>query len=525
MMKEEEKFKSRLDLPIVEILNKLRNGIKYNPNGEGSVLVDLVDKKVIGFHYGETHLAVALIIYGYQISNEEYIREGKALLKGFMINSIEYQKEPAYHWDFNNFAICVLVEFLGKKQNNKQNTFFGDIASYINELKDFILIQKDSNNATINWHPMRIYVNYCKHKWTDDPTYLKVIDDLKKKVDLACFNDGFYEDLLPKGRSFNFQYHVFTVATLLFLERNGIDIHYNEKSIQQVINMVDPAGDLNYLGRGINQIFAWGPAVYLLNSVSAVEARNRAWNYFESKIYKALENNNLIMNDLPGEQKNWWWDYHYSSVYFSHLALWLVLTKISDFDNDEWNNIKINESDSGVAFRRGDEFFVCLFSGRKHYLAEKGPIIANICSNSGEYVFKGALGPYCGSQYGRRYSVSSETIHNYCGLIQEKDFFGYYTQKVVFPEDILVDEQGLEVTITLKLKKSMGNLYFNISTMSPLFKIEVLANDSVCVLKSVGSTVGAYGLTTLVQSNKFTAKTVKIKISKMEALNETSLYQ
>lgn len=77
-----------------------------------------------------------------------------------------------------------------------------------------------------------------------------------------------------------------------------------------------------------------------------------------------------------------------------------------------------DKSDSGVQIYRTNHYQTCVFNGRKHYLAEKGPQIANICSNRGQYVFKGSLGPFCGSEYGTKYAIPSDTIHDFLGIIQ-----------------------------------------------------------------------------------------------------------
>ena len=47
-------------------------------------LTDPVDKKIIGSHYGETHLGSAYIIAGIEFENILYIELGEKIIKGFL---------------------------------------------------------------------------------------------------------------------------------------------------------------------------------------------------------------------------------------------------------------------------------------------------------------------------------------------------------------------------------------------------------------------------------------------------------
>lgn len=172
---------------------------------DGMKLIDPLEKRVIGFHYGETHFAVSWIIFGVLNHRQEMIEIGIRLLRGFIHNAKEYQKEKEYHWDFNNIAICLLIEFL------ESNTDVS-VGLDVEDLKSFILLQNDSQHGTINWMPMRAYTNFCKYKWTGNEEYLKKAKEYIANVDRAAYNDGYYEDFLPKGKSFNFQYHIYTTA-------------------------------------------------------------------------------------------------------------------------------------------------------------------------------------------------------------------------------------------------------------------------------------------------------------------------
>lgn len=458
----------------------------FRDNGSDILLLDPNDNKVIGFHYGETHLAASLIIYGYEIGKESYIAQGKSILKGFMNNIGLYIKEPAYHWDFNNFALCVLYEYLKDKKIEKE----------LQELiEKFVLLQKDSNNPTINWLPMRIFVNYYKYEWSKDEKYLKATEKLKKNIKEAQYDDGFFEDLLPKGSSFNFQYHIFTTAMLMFLNLRGISIVDLDKAVIQVRKLMDPQGDVNYLGRGINQIFAWGPVMYLFNITQSKEY-STALKYLHKNSINAIQNNNLIMNEQLGENKNWWWDYHYASVYHAHFVFWMVLNFIEKRKLSV-KKVDIAESDSGVHMYANEKFFICSFDGRKHYLAEYGKLITNICSKSEGYLFKGAFGPYPGGKrtYGDRYAVPNNTLHNYFGPIIEKVTpFGALNIRPVFPKEIVVSIQGAYTSIKYILKKKINSICFNVPFHGEYRSIRILDDkNQELFLKEYALFKGPYG--------------------------------
>lgn len=465
------------------------------------LLFDPLEREVIGAHYGHTHMAAAMIIWGDYLSDNNIIEKGYKLLDGFFYHSKEYQKSKEYHWDFNNFALAVLSEYL----DNNLNGFTK--SSVINKnkpdfLRKFIINQKDSKNPTINWLPMRLYVNYCKKKWTGNNKYDKIMKKIIKNLKKARYNDGFFDDLLPKGNSFNFQYHIYTTAILNFLETQGLSIFNDNKSEKQSINIIDPMGDFNYFGRGTNQIFAWGPGLFLYRYKSDEKTFNKVWDYFYNNIKISIDTFNILLNNDSGKQKNLWWDYHYSSVYFSHLLFWLVLTLILDSEN-KIKNVYIldNKLDSGVNIIKTSNYQICLFSGRKHYVSEKGPLITNICRNEGEVLFKGPFGPLP-PNFGSKNSIPMQTINNYLGAIQEKMVYGNLVVKPIFPEKILINESNNKLNIKFVLKKEYEKIRLNLPVNYRPKKIIAYYNDNVILrLKLIGDLNGPYGLNKIYASN------------------------
>lgn len=458
----------------------------------GLNLIDPVDKKVIGFHYGETHLGGAFVIGGIKYEMPEMVEAGISILNSFMVHAQEYQQQVAYHWDFNNFALCVIYEYLEKIEK---------LPELRSKIKAFVLLQQDSNNATINWLPMRIFVNDWKFRWTKDENYKTRINNFKKRIKEAQYSDGFIEDLLPKGTSFNFQYHIFTTAMLTFLDIRGIQIANLDAAISRSIDVMDTEGDINYLGRGNNQIFAWGPAIYLYTTINSSNAE-KAWEYIQQRGLTAIRNDNIIINEFPGNEKIWWWDYHFCSVYIAHYIFWLMLTATEE-KKKKWEYKKTEKSDSGVHIYN-DKNYIVTFDGRKHYLAESGKVISNI-SRSGKTLFKGSFGPYF-KEYGFKHSSPIDSLHNFIGIIHTEMKHGLYSERVIYPEIISVTEEK----IILKYKKPIKGI-LNIAWFDnkPPF---VSDGKNQIVIRENSMFKGPYGWVYLFQSKEIKVDVVEVKI-------------
>ena len=385
----------------------------------------------------------------------------------------------------------------------------------ISKLKKIIIDQNDSTHGTINWMPMRAYVNWCKFNWTKEKQYNENVKNYLNKVERATYSDGFIEDFLPKGKSFNFQYHIYTTAMMDFLSRRLNNVTRPSLSIKRICDIIDVEGDINYLGRGCNQIFAWGPALYVLYCNNLSDELEKISSYFEPRIRKALNNNNLILCDLPGKYKAWWWDYHYASVYFGHLAFWLVLTFIDEVRDYKLEEKMLNKSGkSGVSIIRDSDNFSVVFQGRKHYLAEKGPVLANLGTKHLGTIFKGPLGPY-GGQFGNKYSNYHSTIINYFGPVYQRTIMGYMVEKNLFPKSIVIEFEQNRIKLKYNLGKVYKNIYFSIPIFveSNLISIQVFADKKEQFIYPDGDYIGPYGITKHYKTQIMSSEIISIIIT------------
>lgn len=414
--------------------------------GEDGLLrfIDPLDGEEISAHYGATHVALAFIIYGERIGDEKLAEIGYKLVASVLQRWIISMNLPGFHNDFNNFALCVAWDYFDKNQKQEK---------LAEQIKDTVLATPDSNNPTVNWFPMRWYVNLKRYQWTGEENYKAVCEKCRADIKSATYKDGFIDDRLPVGLSFNLQYDVATVAVMQFLRSSGEEIDISVE-LGALLNIVAPDGDINYLGRGTNQIFAWGLWVYLLVSAGKFDQARIALEYLKDKVPVMLKNNNIMLNEWPGEEKYMWWDYHYCSVYTAHFLFWLVIA-LEHVDLYSVEEKIIIPGDSGVNVYKDKDFFIVIFAGRKEYLAEKGPCIAALWTKSSGMVVKGTFGPWQGA-FGNKYSPVETTIRNNCGLYkleQNRDFSkNRYLHKVLPNLETLASEKVIPLFIDVNVR-------------------------------------------------------------------------
>lgn len=398
-------MKRELEKILKLSLKTCESWVQYDANGNVFFL-DPIDGTEIPGHYGATHAAAAFIILGTSNKDTELLEKGKKLLKSVLKRWDESTKISDFHFDFNNFALCVVYDVFRKS--------IDDVA-LLELIRTTVCNTADSNHNTINWLPMRWYVNLKKHEWTGDEKYKRKAESCKATISNATNKDGGIEDILPKGSSFNLQYDIATKAVLQFLRCRGIDVNLS-KELGFLSNAMAPDGDINYQGRGSNQIFAWGMWIYLQTSSKNENEINKTISFLSKRLPIMLKNNNIMLNNWRGKEKYLWWDYHYCSVYTSHFLFWLALSKI-DYKKKEITIQKSDSNETGVIITKTDQYFISTFNGRKKYLAEAGPVISAIWLKKYGMINKGLFGPWLGT-FGNKYSYGDVVLRNYCGLLK-----------------------------------------------------------------------------------------------------------
>lgn len=365
--------------------------------------VDPNDGEEISAHYGATHAAASFIIWGKETDNEELYNKGMSLLHSILKRWDSSKKLPAFHYDFNNFALCLVIDYVDDETKALIHKTICNTA--------------DSNHNTINWLPMRWLVSKKRFEWTSDSKYLDKINHCRNTIAKATNADGGVEDRLPHGMSFNLQYDVATVAVLQYLRVHGEEMDLS-KELGFLLNAVAPDGDINYQGRGTNQIFAWGLWIYLLATSCQEDTLNLALSFLEKQLSSMLVRNSMMLNEWYGSEKYLWWDYHYASVYIAHFLLWSIMAYL-DYGEKAIAPVYPTSTKTGLHIHRSEKSFVSWFEGRREYLAEMGPAVAAIWTKKDGMIFKGTFGPWQGP-FGNKYIYEDIIIKNFLGLLEVK---------------------------------------------------------------------------------------------------------
>lgn len=474
--------------------------------------IDPNDHTEINAHYGVSHVMAAMILYGKAKGDKQMVSTGYELLETMLSEIMESQKLPAYHFDFNNFAIGIVIEEI---EDNR-----------LKALAEKILIESpDSSHNTVNWLPMRIFVNRKRYELTGEKIYLEKIKECQNKIKAVINNDGSIEDRLPKGTSFNLQYDISTVALLQYISDSDHEFDI-PKYVGFLLQCVAPDGDINYQGRGTNQVFAWGPWIYLLSQLQDKSYLEQALLFLSPRLTQMLDNDSMMLNNWSGKERHLWWDYHYTSVYIAHLLLWLIFAE--SVQKDVLSHEFVTLSDSGMrVYRTLSNTFVATFDGRKEYLAEHGPTVSAIYIN-GTPIVKGAFGPWRGL-FGNKHSIEDVTILNYCGLYKtnkpKSNFMSRiktrlhlsFSDKLIFsltplfvPINVNTSQNEVVITWTNKEDKKA---FLNVPVLADSAKFSLTVDEKEVRLFDYIKIKNQYDWVTLLQSHPIVGRKWILKIT------------
>ena len=441
--------------------------VRYNKQRDCEY-IDPIEKRTINAHYGATHLAAALLQHSIFDEDDRDSHVAIDLLRSILASWNESKKQGNFHHDFNNFALCVAFDRLPDNENELRV-----------RIREVVINTPDSSHMTINWLPMRMYVNQKRYDWSQKPDYLREVDRLSQIVSEATNPDGSIEDMLPKGTSYNLQYNIATLAGLQFWAiATGNHLNLSRK-LAFLMERVLPDGDVNYQGRGTNQVFAWGPWIYLLATSGQDEMLTHCLGYFGSRLNRALENDNIFLNDVQGTERHLWWDYHFGSVYIAHLAFWLALALAHRDCRPEISRPEVNAK-GHLDSVKSKNAHVCVYSGSSMYPAEFGPAVNAIWVRNFGMLAKASLGPW-GGLFGNLYSKPEVVVRNFIGLIELKTEIKLYPRKLLERAPFLpmpgpsekikpsflnvsIDMSEYELKMTYKNSR-MKNLFFNMPSL------------------------------------------------------------
>lgn len=484
-MKESENIDKALDVLVDQVFARCESWLDEDSEGN-LVLVDPHEGTAIGHHYSLSHFAAAAIL-GSHLSAARF-EEGLAVLRGVLARWGSDSANPSFHNDFNHFALVLAhdeLERLGVCEEERRG------------IERIVLSTPDSNHDTVNWLPMRLLACHARTRWGSDCE--RAAARIREKIERAVNADGLIEDRLPRGTSFNLQYDASSVALLDLVDALGLDQPVDLwKSYAALAECVLPDGDINYLGRGCNQVFAWGPWLYLLKRRGTGAEWESGRSFLADRLPLMLENENILLNDLPGSARQMWWDYHYCSVYTAHLLMWLVLARRADrlAGEDERRNSPVL-GETGVSVSRLSRSVVVSFSGRREYLAEKGPALCAIWTSKHGTVHKGSFGPW-GGMFGGTHATPSTTL-NHLGLLKASRLSALSVVPLLSEAEVGESDGCLQVAFKAP---SRADCCFNLPMAKsvPLEDVSVLADGSRVSLKVAGEIATQYGFELLCQT-------------------------
>ena len=339
---------------------------------------DPVDGNITGTHYATTHFALLGAII-YQFNNDKQILERIKQAIQFHIRTSrdEYVFDSwMYHWDFQNYAFLETYRLLKDKLDENELLLWK---------KTIRRSRENTKNRLTNWVAMRAYVALLKYNLFNSHFERIKYYYRKKELNKSRLADGCYDDYLNSSRVI--QYHIYTVALLhrMYLIANDENILRDfVQGIDYFIHFIDDDGCFNYLGRGQEQIFGYGAALYSLEAAKITNPQkagiyqyyiNRIWEHLSA--YKAEDGYfPLVLNKRKIEEKYGWYDYHHLTVYNAFLGVWLGLTELLKpvdvrEEKPSFKPVFVSKP-SQVAFLKNENVFVSIFGGLEEYLTEPG---------------------------------------------------------------------------------------------------------------------------------------------------------
>ncbi len=396
------------------------------PEG-GKTLIDPRDGTVVGSHYALSHFFAALLLG----SDAERLR-AKEMLKYITATQEHFLKFPDYHYDFNNFIWALLLTL----HRSGRVPLEDEIRAALEKL---LLGCGDSRHMTLNWLPMRAWSNLARWEITGCSEYRRKAEKLLAMVRRAQDRDGLFGDRVKLGHSANPQYHAYTAAVLTLGHRLGVwqfPAEALERAMRWLEGVVLPDGDFNFFGRGVDQIFAWGPWFYLL-TVNGI-APGISGDHFSRHLPETLKRGGLMLEHEGNTEERFWRSYHHASVYQAHLCFWLTLArKVAD-------GAEIRKPLDTLPGNRSGAY---IFRGMRDMLPERGPLVAALWTPELGVCFKGPLGNVAHNAIGAKEGTTFfEVLANYCGLIRVGRRWGFdYLCSAVFPKRIAAENPASDV--------------------------------------------------------------------------------
>jgi hypothetical protein len=360
-------------------------------------IYDPIDEHVPGEHYATTHFALLSALLFSATKDTRYIEPAIAAMEFHLYTSPDEYKLSnwMYHWDFQNYAFAATFDLLKSHLPEKvRNQWRIGLRAG----------QTNHRNKLTNWAAMRALAHLQRCKTVGPLTEMARYFWNMRTVSRARQADGCMDD--HKNVSRPIQYHIYAAALLhriYLLNKSRRALKWFLTGVDYLMPWIDPDGDFNYWGRGQEQIFGFGAAIYALEAAALVTGNRQKYQRAAESLfrfllqYKTGEHFPLVLNSRRDDEQYGWYDYHHTTVYNAFLGVWLAFahnlsqetetrrqaaigasSSSFDFSNREANDAGNAHArltyfkPTRIVFIANDHFFCAIGEGLKSYLSEVG---------------------------------------------------------------------------------------------------------------------------------------------------------
>jgi hypothetical protein len=314
-----------------------RDGLVYHtgPGGRESLfdafgVYDPLEGRVEGDHYATSHYVLMSAALHRLTGEPEYL-QAAVDSAAFCFRILQgYPRVPwGMHFDFNNYGIaltCLLLREILPEETR---------AAWLNSLAS----ARMNKHRVGNWFGQRlVFLSLLRAQGVRLPLRLRlllVFNLLGFRRSFAA--DGAIED--HKGTSRPIQYHAFSLALAVLLDAvvgDAWTARRIDPGIDFLLRFLAPDGDFNFFGRGHKQIFAYSPALYILEALAPVrpelrDAADLIWGFVHPHQRGDGSFPLVLTPSEPDSQAVphlGWYDYHRHSVYNAFFGAWLALAEL-----------------------------------------------------------------------------------------------------------------------------------------------------------------------------------------------------
>ncbi len=471
---------------------------------DGGGIYDPLDGRVPGEHYGASHFALLSAILFAETHEPNYLDCARRAIDFHLRTSpSEYRpmSEWMYHWDFQNYAFCLTYRLL------QEHLSAEDRMRWQQGLKNW---KTNHRNKLTNWAAMRAWAFAERRDLLGTILDSPKVDWNLRYVAKARSSDGCFDDNHNLSRPI--QYHIFTVAILHRIHLLRPDARLKRwvaDGIEYFLPFVDPDGDFNYLGRGHEQIFGYGAAIYALEA-GQQENLDPSLGSLAGKLCDYLmqfqrgDHFPLVLNDRQDEERAGWYDYHHLTVYNAFLGAWLGLAHLLRTPRQAKQPVVpvkstwISEPTQTAIYSK-PEYFAAFYGGLPEYLCEGGITPHHLWWKDVGCIFSCPGGPtpdrFGKNSYGNERNFFAPIAKNGVGWIApangtRSEFLpdddaltmtydcGLYTltRKVRFAEDAIAFEDEVEFLRDVKFEEFR---LFNLPIETNKLRVQTLSPEKV----------------------------------------------